>query len=121
MERARRRDDDAVELLAQETLERRQRVLDAGVRDGGDGGGAAPLDRLEAAAPDPADAEEAEPRPRRDGAHLTTTALTNPGGRVRASSSAPPSRRSGSTCVSNGVGSSCPSAMAAAPARIPST
>ena len=51
-------------------------------------------------AADPADAEEAEPRPRRDRAHsATTSALTNPSGRVRTSSNASSSRSSGRTCV----------------------
>ena len=69
------------------------------VRYGGDVGRSARRDRLQALAPDPADAGEAESRPCRDRAHAVTSAFRKSSGRVRSASKASASRSSGKRWV----------------------
>ena len=115
VQRARRRDHDAVEVLFEQLVERGERVRQRRVRHCGDLGVGG--DGIHARPADPADAEEAEPRACPDRAHGATHAFTNPAGRVLAASNASASRSSGNRCVSSGS----TSIPAATPSRIAST
>jgi len=107
VQRARGRDDDSLQALLEQRgeardearagngFERRARDVGRGVGDRDHLRGAAAGDRFHPVAPDPADAEEAEPRT----AHVRTNALRNPSGRVRTASNASPRRASGNSCV----------------------